>query len=43
MLKKDLLIKLEELGVAENMTKALCDWMDSSELSEFVEFLEDEL
>ena len=40
--KEKLYDRLEELGVDERMKIALCNYFDSKELEEFVEFLEDE-
>ena len=40
--KEKLYNRLEELQVDERMNKALCNYFDSRELEEFVEFLENE-
>lgn len=40
--KREAYDKLMELGVEENMTVALCNFFDSNQLSEFIEFLEEE-
>lgn len=34
--------RLVELNIEENLINALCNWFDSRELEEFVEFLEEE-
>jgi len=41
--KEELANRLEELGVEEKMVIALCNYFNSNELTEFVDFLEDEL
>ena len=41
--KAELYDEMLDLGVQPAVAKALCDWMDSSELAEFVEFLSAEL
>jgi len=40
--KTDLFIRLRDLDVEEKMNIALCNFFDSHELVEFVEFLENE-
>ncbi len=44
MTRKEILSdRLDELGVDEKMSRALCNWMSADELEKFVEFLEEEL
>jgi len=35
--------RLMLMGMERNMAVAICNWFDSAELEEFVEFLENEL
>ena len=41
--KEELYDEMLDMGVKPAMARALCNWMDSSELAEFVEFLSTEL